>query len=250
MHFQSTSSFNFAEFTLLPRGKNLNCPLHIHREFECYVQTEGSNQVTIDDKKYDLKKGQAVLIFPFQAHSYTPLTENETHVIYIFSSSLVPSYYNTFKNEFPTDNLFSLNLTEEISPKNRFGEKAFTYFLCSEFDQGRKYVDKSTKLKDNYLEKLLLFINSNFTSQCSLRDATAHIGYDYAYLSKRFKSQIGMSFKEYVNLLRISKAKQMLETTDLPICAIAEACGFSSLRSFDREFFSQTGISPTGYRKQ
>jgi AraC-like DNA-binding protein len=197
-----------------------------------------------------MTEGQAVLIFPFQPHSYTPLTEDETHTLYIFSPSLVPSYYNALKNKLPLDSLFPCPALEQRRPKNRFAQKALAYFLCSEFDEGREYVDKPAKLKDGFFEKLLLFVNNNFTEVCSLKEACDHVGYDYAYISKKFKNLMGMSFKEYVNLLRISEAKQLLANTELSVGEIAEKCGFSTLRTFDREFFSHLNMTPTEYRKK
>jgi AraC-like DNA-binding protein len=82
-----------------------------------------------------------------------------------------------------------------------------------------------------------------------LRDAAAKVGYDYAYISKFFKNKAGMSFRQYVNCLRILASKQLLATTSQSISEIGETCGFSSTRAFDREFYAQTGSTPSDYRK-
>jgi AraC-like DNA-binding protein len=83
-----------------------------------------------------------------------------------------------------------------------------------------------------------------------LRDAASSIGYDYAYISKLFKRKVGISFRQYVNNLRIIESKPLLTAGDKSIGEIAELCGFSSLRAFDREFLNQVGVTPSKYQKQ
>ena len=108
----------------------------------------------------------------------------------------------------------------------------------------------SGKNDNQILVSLLLFADKNFKSKCLLRDAASTIGYDYAYISKLFKRKAGISFRQYVNNLRIIESKQLLRSDAKSIEEIAEACGFSSLRTFDREFKNQNGISPSEYKKK
>ena len=53
-----------------------------------------------------------------------------------------------------------------------------------------------------------------------------------------------------VNNLRIIESKPLLTAGDKSIEEIAELCGFSSLRTFDREFLNQVGVTPSKYQKQ
>ena len=83
-----------------------------------------------------------------------------------------------------------------------------------------------------------------------LEDAASAIGYDYAYISKKFKSAIGISFRKYVNTLRIILAKQLLLNETKTITEIASECGFNSLRAFNIEFKKAEGITPTEYKRK
>ena len=125
-----------------------------------------------------------------------------------------------------------------------------TYFICGEFDKGRKYIDASKKNENQILVKILLFSDKNFRSRCLLRDAAASIAYDYAYISKLFKRKVGISFRQYVNNLRIIESKRLLKDGTKSIEEVAECCGFSSLRTFDREFLKQVETTPSNYQKQ
>ena len=248
MVFEAIHSFDEKEFSERV-GKNLNCRMHLHRSFEYFKVLSGINEVVIDDKIYSLGEGESVLIFPYQSHSYNAKTDDQSYLLYIFSPNIVPTFFSYIKNKLPLDNKFSPDLPENIILKNDFHKKAFAYFLCGEFSINRQYYEKSSEFKDNYFENLLLYINQNFNSVCSLKDAANHIGYDYSYISKKFKSKMGIPFKDYVNYLRVTEAKHLLISTSHNLYEISEKCGFSSYRSFNREFYKWTSLTPSQYRK-
>ena len=248
MIFESQHSIDEALFAMRYM-MNITFPLHLHRSFEYVEQICGSTEITICDQKYLLKPGDAVLIFPLQPHSYG-LIENGNMRICIFSPNFVTQFYKSKQNKLPENNKFQSKLPQTIPLDNICHKKALTYFICGEFDKDRKYVDTSAKSEDQILVQLLLFSDKNFRNRCLLRDAAATIGYDYAYISKLFKRKVGISFRQYVNNLRIIESKPLLTAGDKSIEEIAELCGFSSLRAFDREFLNQVGVTPSNYQKQ
>ncbi|MBC8037963.1 MAG: helix-turn-helix domain-containing protein [Rhizobiales bacterium] len=65
---------------------------------------------------------------------------------------------------------------------------------------------------------------------------------------RRFNSATGMTPLDYVHVLRLEEAKQMLETTDLPIPAVAGEVGYEDTSFFGRLFRRKTGLTPTQYR--
>ena len=248
MIFESQHSIDEALFAIRYMI-NITFPLHLHRSFEYVEQICGSTEITICDQKYLLKPGDAVLIFPLQPHSYTTVDEGRLRIC-IFSPNWVASFYKANENKIPENNKFQCSLPQTISPDNIFHKKALTYFICGEFDRDRKYIDASRKNENQILVKLLLYTDKNFRSRCLLRDAAASIGYDYAYISKLFKRKVGISFRQYVNNLRIIESKRLLIDGTKSIEEVAECCGFSSLRTFDREFLKQVETTPSNYQKQ
>lgn len=70
------------------------------------------------------------------------------------------------------------------------------------------------------------------------------------YLRKLFNKTFGVSPKQYLTDLRISKAKQLLKNTQLSITEVAERCGYWSIYHFSRAFKTATGHSPTEYRSK
>lgn len=246
MFFETKHSLKENEFSLIESSR-MDFPIHIHRSFEYFEQINGSTEMLIGSKKYILCKGEAVLVFPLQPHSYACIEDGEIKMS-IFSPDLVSSFYKTNKSKLPTDNKFLCSLSDGISADTLFHQKSIAYYICGEFEKGREYVDASGKLGDQLFVSLLLFADKNFKGKCLLRDAAVAVGYDYAYISKFFKFKAGMSFRQYVNRLRIIESKQLLKSTEKGIEEISELCGFSSLRAFDREFNAQTGMTPTNYK--
>ena len=69
------------------------------------------------------------------------------------------------------------------------------------------------------------------------------------YLSSIFKQELKIGYSDYVNLLRVNKAGQLLDDTDMGYPEIAEACGFSDAAYFSRVFKQRTGVTPGQWRR-
>src|SRR4030095_4396077 len=65
---------------------------------------------------------------------------------------------------------------------------------------------------------------------------------------RRSSKAVGMTPINYVHALRLEEAKQMLETTDLPVEAIANETGYEDTSFFGRLFRRKVGLTPTKYR--
>ena len=249
MFFETKHSMPGKEFSV-SHGEAITYPMHLHRSFEYLLQIGGESEITVDGKMYTLRSGVGLLIFPFHVHSYKNLKPGK-HEIGFFAPEMVAQFHKKTNGRIPTDNLFSFS--SEVSNCNASGnvflQKAHCYRICGEFDEGRIYISRSERIGDDIIEALLLFIESNFRTECSLKAAAYSIGYDYAYISKYFKAKIGIPYKAYVNMLRIKHSKYLLESTSLGILKIAEQSGFGNPRTFNREFISITGITPSEYRK-
>jgi YesN/AraC family two-component response regulator len=228
---------------------HINFPIHIHRSFEYFKQIHGSTEILIDDRKYILKKGESVLIFPFQPHSYICIEDGKIQMA-IFSPEIIPSFYKNNKNKIPVNNQFTCKIPEDFTIDNIYQKMSMAYFICGEFEKSCEYADRSNDLGDNLLISLLIYADNHFRDHCLLRDAAKETGYDYAYISKFFKKRVGMSFRQYINCLRILESKQLIKTTSKKISEIGEMCGFASTRAFDREFYFQTGMTPSKYRNE
>ena len=107
--------------------------------------------------------------------------------------------------------------------------------------QRTKYPDYITQIK-NYIE-------AHYGQKLSLSDVAEHFSISYAHLSHVFSSTMNLSFTEYLTLVRMQHAQQMICEPNYTIQEISYMCGYENQFSFTRAFKKYYGISPTGYRK-
>jgi ligand-binding sensor protein/AraC-like DNA-binding protein len=105
--------------------------------------------------------------------------------------------------------------------------------------------------KDNIILKPALeYIQENFHMAISLDDMAAKCNISTSYFSKLFKKAKGDNFANYINKIRIEKAKEYLETTDMPILNIGFELGFEDCGYFIKVFKKFEGMTPSVYRNE
>jgi len=101
----------------------------------------------------------------------------------------------------------------------------------------------------NTIRKVELFIKENFTRKITLEEVAKIAGLSQSYFSTIFKKSLGEGFPDYINRLRVEKAKIMLLETELSLFDIFNACGFKDQSWFTKTFKAFTGSTPSNYRK-
>ena len=84
----------------------------------------------------------------------------------------------------------------------------------------------------------------------TLEQMARDLGYNYTYLSAYFNHSLHTGFQGFINQYRISHAAALLQGSSLPITQVAEQCGFGTIRSFNRVFLKEKGMTPSAFRKQ
>jgi AraC-like DNA-binding protein/cell division protein FtsL len=99
-------------------------------------------------------------------------------------------------------------------------------------------------------EALMRFIDEHlFDAYFGLNDIAEKFRITDYTASRVVKARIGMSFKKYITTRRVTKAKDLLLTTDLKMCDVAEQCGFASASYFTRVFQASENVPPARYRR-
>lgn len=107
---------------------------------------------------------------------------------------------------------------------------------------------KDIEGNDFVLRKILDYSNTKYAENITL-DNLAKIGsVSPAHLNKLFKAAFDMSPIQYINNLRMDKAKELMMYSDFNISQISELVGFSSIHYFSRYFKSKENISPSEFR--
>lgn len=98
---------------------------------------------------------------------------------------------------------------------------------------------------------VMQYILKNYSSpDFSAKALATDMNMSLSNFSHYFKKNMGRTFSEYLSVLRLEKAKNLLETTDMTLTDIAEQCGYLNGSAFMRSFKKQTGITPTVYRNE
>lgn len=84
----------------------------------------------------------------------------------------------------------------------------------------------------------------------SLQDIAAQVNFSPAYLNVVFRTETGMTVKQYLIECRIREAKRLLRDPKERISGIAERCGYSNANYFAKAFRELTGSTPGEYREQ
>jgi transcriptional regulator GlxA family with amidase domain len=69
-------------------------------------------------------------------------------------------------------------------------------------------------------------------------------------LARKFKASLGMSPLSYLQSQRVARARQLLESSKLPLDRIVEQCGYEDVSSFRKLFARQVGMTPREYRQR
>lgn len=241
-HGMEEKLFNF--FSL----RNYHFSLHFHRAYELIFINDGELFTVIDQKEYLLKKNDFVFIFNNQIHEFKTIGHSDITVI-IFSPELIGDFFMKFKGLIPNDNVLHFNGKLELEKLNSiYSQKSFLYAICDELINKTFFVPIKQSSTTKALYKILLYVEKNYSANCSLKTVAKQLQYDYYYLSKLFTRLMNMSFTDYLNRYRISQACYLLKNTNGSIGEIAINCGYDNLRTFHRNFKKIIGHSPKQYR--
>lgn len=118
------------------------------------------------------------------------------------------------------------------------------------FKTSEELHDLISEKRDNFADEICKYIDNNYSDlNLNLNNIALHFDFTPAYLSKRFKSERGVSVVEYLYDIRIGHATALLSESDLRIADIASIVGFQDSNAFIRIFKKEKGITPGKYKE-
>lgn len=101
---------------------------------------------------------------------------------------------------------------------------------------------------DYRVAETLNLIESNLPRPTNIQKLAEFANLSVSHFQHLFKSEVGISIKQYIKILRLQKAQILLETTNLRIKEICFEIGFYDNAQFVRDFKNLFGLYPTAYR--
>ena len=122
--------------------------------------------------------------------------------------------------------------------------------LCAEVMEHAKF-DDARHMDGMLYQKVVSYISKNYMQDITLCSVAREFGYNVKYLSHTLHALTGIDFRKLVNFYRLNHAKGLLQkNSERNMVSVAEESGFGSLNTFNREFKSITGMTPSEYRKR
>jgi AraC-like DNA-binding protein len=100
------------------------------------------------------------------------------------------------------------------------------------------------------IQRARALIEERHSEDLSLEEVARAVNASTFHFCKMFKKATGMTFTEYLSLVRVAKAKKLLANPQARISEVAFDAGFASLTHFNRMFKRITGQSPTDFRRK
>lgn len=233
---------------------------HWHEEIEILYVTEGSARITLEQQEYFLEKGSMIIV-----------NSNELHSGYCESTPYVCKVLSFKPQNLITDDASRNVLFQPLVVKdkqidafmeaifNECEERQFAYkdnckALLTQFliYLSRNYMsdmlsDKiSEKRKRNLvrLNQVLCYIDEHSSERISNKELA-----DMMYLSEDrfghlFRKNVGVPPQQYINEMRLQKAKELIQSTEHTITEIARMVGFQDYNHFGRQFLRFYGCTP------
>ncbi len=247
---------------------------HTHNYYEFYYLHTGNCVFSVNGSLYPLSAGDAFLVVPGDYH-YTRYEGNvpcERTTVYFYENILSP----TLLTEYPELEEVLLKsgkiavmkekqsiittLLQQMCVENNQVDSYSMPLLSMQLYQlllqlkrnGVFYYETSEKYPSvsEDISAVMEYINLNYHLPLTLDEVAGKANLSPTYLSKKFRRVTGVTFKEYLNYIRIRKASQALLTTDYSITQIAADCGFNGSNYFKDIFRKTTGYSPREFRRQ
>lgn len=229
---------------------------HLHRSYELVYLKAGELEVTVDGRLFRMRPGDLVLVLPYEIHSYRDLGGSACDVA-VFSPDYIQEFYSQTRGKFLEHPVFSIEQyrLERLRPvlfwasDSLFFTKAALYEMTGCVLEQTRLLSRKEEDRD-LLHEILLYIRQHYKEELTLQQMADHLGYSRLYLSRYINRYLKQSFPDLIHEHRISQAIYLLESTKMPVSAIAYDCGYGSLRSFNRCFRRITGKTPREYREE
>lgn len=207
----------------------------------------------INGKEYEIKKGMMFYTPPGVEHNYYMKNSiGETWYI-SFNGKALDEFLGDKALIFKIDDSYDVvgqyerfvELRKNLQEYRNISKALYAFIL--DMDMFIKQSAVYGGEKHNIISQATRLITEN--NDITLSEISGKYNISKEYFCRLFKNYTGYTMVEYINTLKIQKAKKLLRETDKSICEIGEMVGFQSHSYFSLQFRKYTGISPLQFRE-
>lgn len=235
---------------------------HYHPHYEIYFMKQGKCRYFIDERSYDVEAGDIVFIpkgiihrahYFGQIHSRLLINCTEQYIPKLIQDHIDNSRFIYRSKEIAkhAEKIFN-QIEYEYTHPDEFTKEALgcctaqIFFLMLRHPGNHDDATTGNELIDGVVK----YIKQNYVSDIKLSSVAKMKSVSPEHLSRTFKACTGFGFNEYVTLLRLRQAEEMIKSKpDMTISEIAYECGFNDGNYFSYKFKKMYGISPIKARE-
>ncbi len=248
-------------------------PLHWHDELEILYTLNGEADIIVEGRKYRLLKKHIMVIESKQVHSTLAYQDTSMFICIHISKKYMQKYLPDIElyqvrcipEEIDTEHfpayLEICRLMEELT-RLYMVEILPTFTMESEgiilqvLSRLLRFFSENTApaaggLSPSSFDRLrtiISYVEEHFREPVSLQEGADQLGLTREYFCRFFKKNMGMSFLEYINEVRLAHIYYGLTHTDTPISILIEENGFTNQKLFNRLFKKLYGCTPSSAR--
>jgi len=228
--------------------------------------TAGEGWYTIKGKTYKLTDNQYFILPPNTPYSYGANAKNPWTTYWVqFSGTLAPNFYDSYlATKIPPEADSRLQdriqMYEEIYANLELSFHSNHYVYASiclfHFLGSFRYPEQFTRVRKvdladhGFSQKVIYYLRENVENNLSLTQIAKHFNLSVSRFSAIFQQKTGQSPIKYYISLKIEKACQYLELSNMKISDIFPKLGFEDGAYFSKIFTKTMGISPSKYRER
>lgn len=245
---------------------------NVQKNMEFLFILKGALNIIINNQCYSLKESDIVLINNGDIYEINGDEENlvlSMQIDYDFFASIVKNSQNLYLCNSSLGDSKKYDAIRKILAKvmYEYSNKEYSYeyqimaqvynliyilnteFLLADSQEIQSLESKNSKY-DQRVNDILSYIKQNYYQQISLQDVANAQYLSPEYLSRFFKSYMGMTFSRYINEYRLTQAVKELMRTDNPVTKVAMNNGFPNLVAFNKIFKEVYNTTPAEYRNK
>lgn len=254
---------------------------HYHKSYEIYYLLSGEKYYFIKDKTFLVKPGDIVLVNSFDLHRTSAVNNHPSERLLVriddsFISNIIRCFpevdlFSCFKKDvrvLRVSNNLSNNVQaflykmldlyhkykNHLSSANEFYMRVMAIdllILLNELLDANQYqlIDHPS-IMHKKISEIITFINNNYMNNLSLDSISNQFYISKYYFARLFKDIVGMTFVEYLNIIKLKEAEKLLLKSNFSISRIAEEVGFCDSSYFCKIFKKYYQYSPSDYRKE
>lgn len=227
-----------------------------------YISKGHGSFMSETTKKTTIDKGQIIILFPNQWHTYCPSSETGWNEYYIgFEGQIIDEMV---RNEFIDSNKQVIdvgvnddlvNLYSSALQVAKDDKKAAQQYLAGivlhiigmilSYSQNKDFENNNM---GQIVERAKIIMNENMHKGVNMELLASKLGISYSRFRKVFKDYTGYAPAQYFQELKLRKAKELLLETNRSLKEIAYELNFNSYEYFIYFFKKREGITPLEYR--